>query len=237
MSRFHVIWERAERICIYLILIIFILLEFLAIFIPLISCFMDSKGTILMLAFVSLAIFRYIDKNIASSNRNEITQINKFTVDLISILNKPKYNEVKIFANSSFKYFQAINESQIEIENVIVMVRNHNNSCNIQFPSDENSQKDFVHNLNQLIEDWKTLQKNGRIKNLEIRFYSFDSILHFMIIDNEILHFGLLKPIKKFPGSELNGSVVVNSNSKNGRELISSFSVEFDAIYNDFSSD
>lgn len=53
-----------------------------------------------------------------------------------------------------------------------------------------------------------------------------------MIIDNEIFYFELLKPIKEFPGSKLNGLYIVNSYSKNEKKLINSFCR---AIYNNFS--
>jgi hypothetical protein len=235
MSKFDIVWQKTERIAIYVILIIFILLQFIAIFIPAVSGFMDGKGTLLMIVAVILAIFRYIDKNIVLPNKNEITQITKFTSDLISILRKPKYKEIKIFANSSLMCFQAISESEIEIDTVKLLVKNCNNMDNILFPSEAKGKQDFVQDIDRLIEKWEKLYENGKIKNLQICFYPFNSILHFMIIDNEILHFGLLKPIKEFPGSELNGSYIVNSYSKNGKELINSFYREFDSIYSNFS--
>ena len=229
------VWEKVEKISIYIVITTFVVGESLSVFIRKIADLMDNHGSLLLISLILLFIFRFVDKNIKASKQVGLRTVERFTTDVIGLLKKSTYSEIKIFANSSFKYFNAISESQIKIDSVILLIRDFGDIEKIQFPTTESCRQDFKINSQQLVNNWKALLATGKIKKLEICLYPFDSILHFILIDNSILHFGLLKPKHNFPGSDLNGSFIVENDTDDGRTLIGSFNSEFMHIKKDFS--
>lgn len=238
ISNLNLIWEKMEKFSIYLILLAFFILQFLTLFIPKLSDFMSNHGSVTLIALVMLSLFRYADKNL-SQKTNDLTLAKKFTLDMIKILikSKMKYNTVDIFALSSYKYYNAIQESKIKIKNCRLLVRDVDNEETIQFPVDKNEKIALKSEAIQIIKKWWNLKNEGFIENLKIAKYPFDTILHFMIIDDELAHFGLLKPKKEFPGSDVLNSYIVSNKTYAGRELIAEFNEEFNAIFNIFAKE
>ncbi|WP_214072574.1 hypothetical protein [Mucilaginibacter sp. dw_454] len=235
--RINEIWEKAEKGVIYFILVVFIATELLSVFMKGLADFMDAHGSLLLISLILLSIFRYLDKNISFAQKTGLKAVERFTTDVLSLFNTPNLHEVKIFANSSYKYFNAISESNIRIDSVYLLIRDFRDAKSIQFPTSETGKMDFANNSKQLVKGWKSLLEQGKINKLHIYAYPFDSILHFMIIDNCKLHFGLLKPKHEFPGSDLNGSFIVDNTSEDGKSLIKSYEMEFNSIMENFSEE
>lgn len=234
-KRIDEIWEKAEKQVIYTTILLFVLLEFTSVFIKQVETFMDSHGSLLLIGLILLFIFRYLDKNIQLSKNSQLKSIKRFTTDVTLLFEDKKYRKVRIFANSSYKYYNAIAESNCTIKELQILIRDFTDTENIQFPSSDEGRNLFAQTSINLINNWKELERKGRVKKLEIKLYPFDSILHYMIIENSILHFGLLNPKHEFPGSDLNGSFVVSDSHSDGKLLVQSYIDEFETIRNNFS--
>lgn len=223
-------WDQIEKRAIYIVLVVFILCEILSLIFNEISDYMDKKGTVLLLSFVLLAIFRFIDKNVAQHQIKQLSLVKKFSSDIVTLLDKPKYQEINIFAGNSYRYYHAIMESGIKINKLTLLVRSYDDLSTVAFPINHEDKVRVAQSSDAVIRDWQNLKVSGFIKELEIKYYSFDSVLHFMIINNECLHFGLLKPIDEFPGTQLNSSYIVHDNTDTGKEMLKGFILEFNSI-------
>jgi hypothetical protein len=235
MNRFNNLWNIVEKISIYVIGILFILIPILIKLFPSLNTYVDQQYFLSLIAALILLTFRYIDKNLSLQQRTDFVPVRKFTSEIVKILEEKKIKKLCIFANNGYKYYDAIVESGVQVKELNILVRNFDDINAVKFPLDSNIKKEYKQSSDRLLERLSKLHKTENIESVIIHRYQFDSILHFMIIDNSLVHFGLLKPVTEFPGSEVLNSFIVSNESINGQGLINNFLAEFDAIFTNFS--
>lgn len=234
MNRFGDLWSKVEKYVIYTLGAIFVVLPILE---KLFGWQINQNYVLFLLGLIILFVFRYIDKNINLQRQSDISPVTKFTSDIGEILaQKKKINKLCIFAESSFKYYQAISENKPQINELYLLVRNFDDLEKVGFPPDPNVKQRYKERGDNTLTEWLKLKEDKNyIKDLIIHRYSFDSFLHFMLVDDSVAHFGLLKPLKDFPGSEVLPSFRVSNESESGRALIANFADEFKTIFENFS--
>jgi hypothetical protein len=234
MKRFSDLWSQIEKYVIYVFVSTFILLPILE---KSFSWKIDQSYVLFLLGLLIFFVFRYIDKNIHLQRQSDIVPVVKFTAEIGEFLRGKKIKRLCILAHSGAYYYQAILESQPQVEELHLLLRNFDDPNKVGFPTEQAVRQDYKTLCDEKLKAWINLQAENGIKNIIIRRYDFDSFFHFMIVDKTIAHFGLLKPSKNYPGSTVLNSFMVTDDSRGGQDLIANFTEEFDTIFENFSDE
>jgi hypothetical protein len=235
MEELKSLWDRIEKKAIYGVLLVFFVLQLISVFIPALSGFMDTRGALILVTLALLFIFRHLDQRMREQPKIDFIVTVGFTQGVLELLKgQTKYNQIDIFGYSSLMYFSAFRESGVKAENVRLLLHNPDSMVDIQFPIDEDAKAGLRSQIKDVLISWRRLQSEDRIDNLSIRFYSFDTISHFMIIDGEKLHFGLFKPVRKHPATELIRSFIAYPGSDPQSKLVKYYKEKFETIWGEF---
>lgn len=217
------VMKKLEKICFFLIPCSYIVVDILSSYIPRFPVTIDTKGYLIALSCQIMLFFSYIDEK--NKAQPQITRSEHLIYELVSLIKKKHFSEVKILAVNGYHYHRAIKESNCRIDKLTLLLRAPNMET-MAYPMEENQKMEIIESTKQLIKEWKKLQTSGQISELCIEYYDFDTTLHFMILDQEILFWGLLYPKKEFPGSEVLPVYIVNSRSFEGEKMIEDFSLK-----------
>lgn len=234
MNRFNDLWKQVEKYVIYILGSTFVLFPLLD---KILYWKIDQTYILFLLGLLILLVFRYIDKNINIQRQSDITSVTKFTPEIVGLLATKKINKLCILAHTGDYYYRAILESEPQIDELHLLLRNFDNPAKVGFPTEVSVRKRYKKNWEEPLKSWTRLKDKGFIKKIIIHRYDFDSFLHFMLIDDSLAHFGLLKPLKNYPGSEVLKSFKVSNESMSGKDLIANFANEFNSIFENFSEE
>lgn len=160
---------------------------------------------------------------------------NGFVQGVIDLLRRNQnYETLDILASTGTLYYYAFRDSSVEAQSVRLLLRSTKELDEIRIPSSDSAKQDYNTELSRMVWNWKELQKTGRIRRLEIKFYPFDPLFHFLIADGKLSHFGLFQPKHDIPGTEVLNSFVVDNVAVGGLQLVNDFRVEFDTIWKSF---
>lgn len=223
------VMEKAEKFCIILVPIVYILADIFSGFIPALENLTDEKGYLIVLSALMVLIFVHFEKK--DREEFKLERSDRIVRDLEILLEeKHSYDEINILAITGYQYFKAFEESGVRVKKLRLLLRKSDNIETIDLPQNADAKREFINSSNKMVKEWKKLQRNGQIRDLDIAFYDFDTTIHFMLLDNKQLFWGLLYPKKDYPGTDVLTSYVINSKSDLGEKMISDFSTKWDKI-------
>lgn len=221
--------EKAEKLCIILVPIVYIFVDIFSGFIPSLENLTDEKGYLIVLSSLMVLIFIHFERKDREEFKFE--RSDRIVKDLETLLEeKHSYDEINILAVTGYQYFKAFEESGVKVKKLRLLLRKNENIETIDLPQNANDKVEFVDSSNKMVKEWKKLQRNGKITDLDISFYDFDTTIHFMLLDNKQLFWGLLYPKKNYPGTDVLTSYIINSKSELGEKMISDFAIKWDKI-------
>ena len=235
MNELTTLWNRIEKRAIYIVMLLFIGLEFASFFIPSITSFIDTRGAITFMAVILILIFRYIDERL--DTQSAIIPTRSFLRGITNLLStKNEYDTADLFVHSGNIYYRAFLESGVKVKSVRIMFRNMENFSSMQFPADESDKFSIRSQLQRTLKDWEQLLADGKIETLEFSYYPFEPLIHYMILDSRQLFFGLYSLEHKFPGvgSRRRHAFQINAINQAGITMVDDFSSEFENIWNEF---
>ncbi len=173
--------------------------------------------------------------NIANSGLSDLVSTDSFIPALQGMfIGKNEIDSIDIFAHIGNWYHDQFKLSGLTVNRMRILLRDMEDFRTMNFPSTKIEKEKCKNEQLIAISSFEKLQQAKRIKNLEIAFYPFDSINHFMIVDHKVLFFGLYKPLKVHPGAEAGAGFSVQKVTNRGIKLITEFSSEFDVIWQNF---
>jgi hypothetical protein len=131
-------------------------------------------------------------------------------------------------------YFFAFRESAIRVDKLRLLVHKLERLETTHFPLTEDDKKKFEGEVGRIADSWNQLQEEGRIGTLMIKYYPFDPMYHFMIIDGKKLHFGLFRSKCDYPGTDLLNTFITSNDTAVGRKLVGDFMIEFETVWKEF---
>ncbi len=226
------IWSSWEKPTIYILVGAFIVLKALSPFVPWIGTNFTADWQAVALGTIFVMMFRVIDSKLNA--KTPIVYIKRFSGDLSTIIDtNKKYSTIRIFALNGDYYRSFINQSGIRVSEVQWLLRKPTETA---FLNPESNLVKYQEMCRGCLHDIEQMGNRENIGKSTARHYDFDSFMHFMVIDDVLVHYGMLKPKKEFPGSDVLPSRVEHDTFSEGRTAISQFREMFDCIYNNFSS-
>jgi transcriptional regulator with XRE-family HTH domain len=146
------------------------------------------------------------------------------------------YDHVDIFAHTGQLYFLAVRDSKARIQTLRILMRDMRDLTTLRFPEADDAKLCIQQEWQSTLWLWQQLQDTGRITKMGIRYYPFDPMMTFMVIDKQIACFDLLTPQKAFPGATSQHAptcYIVTESTAVGRQLLSDLSTDFEHLWND----
>lgn len=222
LNKIKALIDKTEKACIIIVPIAYVLIDVLSNFIPALNNLTDERGYLIVLSSLLVLIFIHFEKK--DSEIIKFERSDRIVRDLENILEeKPHYNEVNILAVTGYQYFKAFEETHAHVKKLNLLLRKADNKETIDLPSNTNSKDEFMASSIKMQNEWKKLKEAGQIEELNIDFYDFDTTIHFMILDNRNLFWGLLYPKVDYPGTNVLAQYIVNDKSEIGEKMISDF--------------
>jgi hypothetical protein len=214
-------WEKIEKFFTYLIIILFFVLEFLAIFIPTIRQQLDNGASFLLIALILLLIFRYLDKNITEKKGKGIVLSNSFNDAVSQLINEnDQIDTIDIFAFSSVRYcfsiVGGIGSKNIGCINLLLF---NPEACSDSSPCSINEKSEVEGEINDTISRWEEFE-NAHNTNIQITKYNFFPQLHFMIVNKKIAMIGLFHPQESSRYVDLGLTFIVFDDTYEGQTII-----------------
>lgn len=229
LNKIKDLMEKIEKLCIIIVPIVYIIADVLSGFIPALQNLTDEKGYLIVLSGLMVLIFMHFERK--NEQEFKFERSTRIVKDLETLLEeKDCYDEIRILAVTGYQYFKAFEESGVKVKNLNLLLRKSNTLETIDLPQNPDAKIEFANSSNKMVREWKKLESNGQIKNLTISFYDFDTTMHFMLLENKKLFWGLLYPKKEYPGTDVLTSYIINNKSDLGEKMISDFSIKWDKI-------
>lgn len=225
------IYNTVERLMVIIIPALYILLQFLSIWIPAIEDYISDTGYLLIIS--QSLIFMFLHFDFMTKSEVNIIRTDRIIRDIERTLDKKNhYKEIKILASTGYQYIRAFKESGVIVEHLRILLRKYDDINAIRLPSASDEDKlRFQRSAQELVKQWHELQETKQIKQLEISFYDFDTTVHFMIIEERRLFWGFLYPKKEYPGSGVLATYSVNNKSDTGDQMIADFIQEWNHVF------
>lgn len=219
----------AEKWCIIIVPIVYIVIDKLSEFIPVLKDATDEKGYLIVLSGLLVLIFIHFERR--DSDTFKIERSNRIVKDLENLLEeRKKYNEIYILAVTGYQYFKAFEESEVQVNNLHLLLRRTDKKSTIDLPMEETAKKEFIESSVRMQNEWRKLEEEGKVGKLTIDFYDFDTTMHFMVLDNKELFWGLLYPIADYPGTNVLTQYIVNNKSEVGEKMISDYMKKWNLV-------
>jgi hypothetical protein len=235
MGKLSILWQRVEKVAIYVVILTLITFQLVAIFVPKVALIMDARGSIFLLATVFLFFFKYIDERIGD-RKNPILETGKtFEQEIVEMVGiNAEIESLDIFAQTGQKYLYALTDSGVKINHLRILLRSFDQLKNIQFPPDSKAKSGLKKESLTVTNSFRDMQKRGRIKTLKIKYYPFDPTFYFVIVDSRLLQFGLCEPRRTTQGIEFLNPFIAKSSTIEGAKLIENYRAFFEATFKDF---
>lgn len=180
-----------EDVAIYIALTLIIFMSVLEYVFPNSSLLSSSNAYIALFSAALLLLYKKID-TIPVENK-AIKTLDMFSEGVSEVLERQgKWKSLKIYAHTSYSYFNTIRQTNCVIEKVELILCNNFTSdvfLNRQ-DSDYNNRISKEYELS--IIRWPALVQEGKIKNLEIRFIESIPSFHFAVFNEQVVIFGFL---------------------------------------------
>ena len=134
--------------------------------------------------FISLFIMVFADMKAIRLDLNCIED--KTLSESIAFVFKEKrhINKLCVFASTTGKIVPIIAANNPDIDDCYVLIR--------RITGTNEEEQLFNLRMNSFVNDWKELQKSGKIKKLHVKSYDFFPINYSIIVDNSFVIYGLL---------------------------------------------
>ena len=177
-------WSIAEKVICYVALSVVVITQIISLIFPDFSG-LDNEVTFGIFGAALILIFQNVnDTKQQISKKSNVLFSQNFNEGLVSIWNKKqKIDTLDILCQTSNTYYHSIANQNITIDTLRILINKPKSNNTKHYPAQE-VMEHFDGIRDQTIELWKALQKKGKIKNLEIRYYEFDPTIHFAITKN-----------------------------------------------------
>lgn len=221
--------DKIEKLCIIIIPIVYIVIDRLSEFIPALDNLTDEKGYLTVLSGLLVLIFIHFERR--ENETLTFDRSERIVKDLENLLEKKKhYNEINILAVTGYQYYKAFEESKVSVKKLNLLLRRSDNIGTIDLPKKVAAKQEFIDSSLKMQHEWSKLQQSGQITELNIDFYDFDTTIHFMVIDNKELFWGLLYPKINYPGTNVLAQYIVDGKSEVGEKMIVDFQNKWNYI-------
>lgn len=140
----------------------------------------------------------------------------------------PEIRTLKILANVTNVILPAFEDSKLNAIGVQVLLRKPNTS----HPSTETKYNSY---FEAIIEDWINLEKQGRIKKLEVKYFDFLTTDWQIIADDKFIILGLNVPQKNnWKSFEIMDAILIAGDSDSGKSLIEKYSNRFNRFFSEY---
>lgn len=208
-------WEKIDKWIIYVGLGIVGVLEFISdfIYIP----FLTNSVPVTILCVVLIILVK--DGNVITKLNNGFDiDIDAFAESTNKLLSMSKtISSMDLFVYTGARYRTRFEESDIKINHLRILLRK---------PT-QNDPK-YIEELERELKIFYELKNNGNIKNLEIRFYDFEPMLFFCIINDTYINFGTIKPYRLKYKTVTTAYLLKKSSN---RILVEDYKKQFDYIF------
>jgi|CXWL01.1.fsa_nt_gi hypothetical protein len=144
-----------------------------------------------------------------------------------------KIERIDLWAYTSIKYHSVLSNKDIHIGQMRILLMSPEAIRNA--PTPEKNRESVIEEQHVVIENWRKLQREGRIRSLEIRQYDFCSHLHFMVINSVSAQLGffLLDPART--GTDIPRNYSVYRVGVEGQDIVLDLSTYFDDVFKYYS--
>lgn len=161
MGRLDEMFERVERIGIYVVLIVLIIGPIFASLFPSIGMHFDQSEGIILLSVVILFLFRYLDRNFRNLSTRGLVRANSLLEAITSIFtNKSSCEHVDIFAHTSNVYYQGIQQKSVTVNHIRLLLRKMDDVNDMVLPC--------VSMISETRPTLKSVQNQGRGETISI---------------------------------------------------------------------
>jgi hypothetical protein len=137
---------------------------------------------------------------------------------------RPRVGTLRVFAISSQQILSFFKFHTMTVEHCILLLRG--------FDSATTKNAAFIQQIKLVVADWTRLQKEGRIKKLEIRHYNFHPTEYEVIFDRDHLILGLYdSDPTDYSGVVVRDPIVMRGSTDSARMVITEFVERFDRFW------
>lgn len=230
---FRTFWRKIEKQVLYLLIMVAVITQWLAVFIPSLG-FLTPQINPALSSTLLLAILRLFDYHLDKQSIQAHGE--SFTEAIDSIMTTgSSINSLDIFAHTTSKYFGVIRNKNIRIKNVRLLVPTDESIENSISPTDIEDKLGIIEEKKITLKKWQSMKNDGCIDNLLIHEYHFIPYFHFAIVNQKQAVFGIFRPIESNTGVKTLTNRSIRGNNTSGGEMIKDLGVFFNAIFDDFS--
>ncbi|MDP1726895.1 MAG: hypothetical protein Q8M15_08930 [Bacteroidota bacterium] len=230
MKKFNELWSKIEKQVIYFVLFIFLSAQIVSNFIPKVDEFINGSGNLILISFILLFIFKYIEERLAKIESISPEIGESFGDSFrIALKDAKEINNVDIFAHTGGKYYLFFKDEKIKIKKLRLLLCGKEWIQNSINSTSKVHKKTAVQELSNSIEKWNSLKKAGFIEELEIYFYNHQPSFHFMTLDKNKLFWGLYAPTKGNTGIKTLNNFIFNKYSYAHKSLLNDLTIFFDS--------
>jgi len=204
------IYRKIEAPVVYFAIFAYLLLKLLVLFIEPVKMLFVGPGEVPFLLALVLMMLKIIDGKLES--RSQIGIVKQFAKDLSQRLDSNEHSTVLVFAVTGDYYKTVLLQMPLRARFVKILLRKPAASSIVN-PAEQAQIPTFHSHCKANLVDFTALPQHGHIQNVEVRYYDFDSLLHFMVVDSSLVHYGLLMPNKKHTGTDVMPSRIEADNS------------------------
>ena len=228
-------WRRIEKQAIYLILFIFVLANWVAVFLPSVrSLFSTNVGTALF-ATLLLAIFRLFEQRLGKLSVESYGQTFYAATDSV-LATGASARTVDLFSHTSHKYYSVICNKDVHIKRMRLLVAAIDPlSGGPSLVGNEKDKKSLKAERDFALRQWIQLRNKGIIDVLEVHEYAFMSQFHFMVVDGDSAQFGFYQLPHDTTGTRVPRNFALHPGSV-GSELVDDFNSLFEAVFARYST-
>ena len=226
------VWDRVEKWVIYGVLFAVCVLELLSLAVPDVGRWVDTRGAFILMSFVLIFVFRYLDARIR--RRDPLTVCEGRQQELIDALReKQKWDKVDLFTHTSSVYVRGFLDSGATAKEVRILLRDFQELDQVRFPHAVQDKEVIQSQSKRAVADWTRLQQEGKIESLEIKYYQYEPMGHFIILDKRSLCCGLYTWEGDHPGvgSRKHEAYIADGKTVTGRAMIDDFQLRFDELW------
>ncbi|MBE0662816.1 MAG: hypothetical protein IH597_10125 [Bacteroidales bacterium] len=233
MDKLREFWDRIEKKVLYIILLIYIALQWLKIFLPAIDQVIGDYNHAIT-ATIILAVIRVL--NTRGNTEDLFHKGKSFEVALgETIVKGERVDCIKLFAHTTTKYYTALRNKDISINRLQLLIFSSKAIDMMPTPIEESDKELIKQEIVLILKKWLDAKNEGVINNLEIRVCDYIPLIHFLIKRNEKAMFGFFKPRSDSSGLKTLGNHTLTGFFTNQFDLINDLEIVYDEIFKNHS--
>lgn len=234
-------WNNIEKTTILIGLIVFFLMEVLAIFFPIINTFFDAKSY-LFIAFFLLFIYKILTEINSKCSVQNFRFVPTLDLAMHQIFEEEeKITSIDIFCYSGSRYSSYTHDllgknPHLHNSGKLRVLLLDPESFQLFLGVDKQSEIQNMKNTQQgNIDHFNEIMEKKFINDVEVKYYSFIPQIHFIIVNNKVAVMGILKPRT---GSlnlidESTSYFVISANCPGEAAMIEELMVFFERLFKD----